>query len=107
ISERARLERELRESEERYRYLVASSPDLVWLTDAEGTLTFVSDAARTMLGSEPTELMGRPYADVFAPSARRDAAIRFRWLARHPSAVHRMALPFLHSAAPEVPGGAN
>ena len=63
ISERARLERELRESEERYRYLVASSPDLVWLTDAEGTLTFVSDAARTMLGSEPTELMGRPYAD--------------------------------------------
>ena len=35
ISERARLERELRESEERYRYLVASSPDLVWLTDAK------------------------------------------------------------------------
>ena len=35
--QRARpLERELRESEERYRYLVASSPDLVWLTDAEG-----------------------------------------------------------------------
>jgi PAS domain-containing protein len=32
----ARLERELRESEERYRYLVASSPDLVWLTDAKG-----------------------------------------------------------------------
>ena len=31
ISERSRLERELRESEERYRYLVASSPDLVWL----------------------------------------------------------------------------
>ena len=102
ISERARLERELRESEERYRYLVASSPDLVWLTDAEGTLTFVSDAARTMLGSEPSELMGRPYADVFAPAARRDAAVRFRWLARHPSAVHRMRLPFLHSDGHEV-----
>ena len=36
ISERERLERELRESEERYRYLVASSPDLVLLTDAAG-----------------------------------------------------------------------
>ena len=68
ISERDRLERELRESEERYRYLVASSPDLVWLTDAEGTLTFISDAARTMLGFEPTELMGRPYAEIFAPT---------------------------------------
>ncbi len=73
ISERARLERELRESEERYRYLVASSPDLVWLTDAKGTLTFVSDAARTMLGIEPTELMGRPYAE---SSPRRRAATR-------------------------------
>src|SRR4029450_9349713 len=36
ISERDRLERELRESEERYRYLVASSPDLAWLTAAKG-----------------------------------------------------------------------
>jgi PAS domain S-box-containing protein len=102
ISERDRLERELRESEERYRYLVASSPDLVWLTDAAGTLTFISDAARTMLGKEPTELMGRPYADIFAPSARRDASIRYRWLARHPSAVHRMRLPFRHADGHDV-----
>ncbi len=102
ISERARLERELRESEERYRYLVASSPDLVWLTDAKGTLTFVSDAARPMLGMDPTELMGRPYAEIFAPSARRDAAVRFRWLTRHPTAVHRMRLPFRHSDGHEV-----
>ena len=102
ISERARLERELRESEERYRYLVASSPDLVWLTDAKGTLTFVSDAARPMLGMDPTELMGLPYAEIFAPSARRDAAVRFRWLSRHPTAVHRMRLPFRHSDGHEV-----
>jgi PAS domain S-box-containing protein len=102
ISERDRLERELRESEERYRYLVASSPDLVWLTDAVGTLTFISDAARTMLGIEPTELMGRPYAEIFAPSARRDATVRFRWLARHPMAVHRMRLPFRHADGHDV-----
>ena len=102
VSERARLERELRESEERYRYLVASSPDLVWLTDADGILTFVSDAARTMLGTEPTELMGNHYAEIFAPAARRDAAVRFRWLASHPSAVHRMRLPFKHADGHEV-----
>ena len=102
ISERARLERELRESEERYRYLVASSPDLVWLTDAGGRLTFVSDAARTMLGYEPTELIGMPYADIFAPTARRDAQVRFRWLAGHPSAVHRMRLPIHHADGHDV-----
>jgi len=102
ISERDRLERELRESEERYRYLVASSPDLVWLTDAEGTLTFISDAARSMLGFEPTDLMGRPYPEIFAPEARRDAMVRFRWLARHPAAVHRMRLPFRHADGRDV-----
>ncbi|HEX6869261.1 MAG TPA: histidine kinase, partial [Candidatus Limnocylindrales bacterium] len=81
---------------------VASSPDLVWLTDAKGTLTFISDAARTMLGIEPTELMGRPYADIFAPGARRDATTRFRWLVRHPTAVHRMRLPFRHADGHDV-----
>ncbi len=55
-----------------------------------------------MLGIEPTELMGRPYAEIFAPSARRDATIRFRWLARHPSAVHRMRLPFRHADGHDV-----
>jgi PAS domain S-box-containing protein len=102
ISERDRLERELRESEERYRYLVASSPDLVWLTDAAGTLTFISDAARSMLGFEPTDLMGRPYPEIFAPEARRDATVRYRWLARHPAAVHRMRLPFRHADGHDV-----
>src|SRR3954452_17386089 len=83
-SERERLERELRDSEERYRYLVAASPDLVWLTDAKGTLTFISDASRTMLGYEPSDLIGRHYVDIFAPSAKRDANVRFRWVASHP-----------------------
>ena len=102
ISERARLERELRESEERYRYLVAASPDLVWLTDEHGSFTFVSDATRTMLGLEPAELIGRHYAEIFAPDARRDATVRFRWLARHPHAVHRMRLPFRHADGHDV-----
>jgi PAS domain S-box-containing protein len=102
VSVRARLERELRESEERYRYLVASSPDLVWVTDENGTFTFISDAARTMLGREPAELIGRPYGKVFAPEAMRDAGIRFRWVARHPTSVHRMRLPFRHADGHDV-----
>ena len=36
ISERLRLERELSHSEERFRYLVQNSPDIVFSTDAEG-----------------------------------------------------------------------
>jgi PAS domain S-box-containing protein len=102
ISERDRLERELRESEERYRYLVASSPDLVWVTDDEGHFTFISDAGRTMIGRDPSELVGRSFQEVFAPEAVRDATVRFRWVARHPTAVHRMRLPFRHADGHDI-----
>ena len=77
IRERERLERELRESEERYRYLVQSSPDLVWMTDDEGRFTFVSDQAEQILGWEPLELLG-PVVRRPRPRdrpARRDRAV--------------------------------
>ena len=95
IGERERLERELRDSEERYRYLVQSSPDLVWMTDDEGCFTFVSDQARTILGWEPEELLGRSFADLAPPEGRRGAVARFRYLQRRPTEAHRSRLKVL------------
>ena len=56
-----------------------------------------------MLGIEPSELMGRPYADIFAPSGptRRDRALPLAGRAI-PSAVHRMRLPFRHADGHDV-----
>ena len=102
ISERERLQRELRSSEERYRYLVSSSPDLVWVTDASGHLIFVSEAAETMLGQPAAALIGRQYWEVFAEPARREAEVRFKWLSRHPTSVHRSRLPFRHADGQDV-----
>ncbi len=102
ISERERLQRELRSSEERYRYLVSSSPDLVWVTDAAGQLVFVSEAAEAILGTSAEALIGRPYWDVFSESARREAEVRFKWLTRHPTSVHRSRLPFRHADGHDV-----
>ena len=103
ISERDRLERELRESEERYRYLVASSPDLVWLTDADGTLTFISDAVRSMLGMRTDRSHGQAVRRDLRPERppRRDASASAGWHAI-PSAVHRMRLPFRHADGHDV-----
>jgi PAS domain S-box-containing protein len=92
ISERERLEIELRDSEERYRYLVQSSPDLVWMTDDEGRLTFVSDQSGSILGWEPEELIGRSFAELAPPDERRASLARFRALRHRPAEVHRTRL---------------
>jgi PAS domain S-box-containing protein len=89
VSEQARLERELRDSEERYRYLVQASPDLVWMTDAEGRFTFVSDQAEAIIGWQPHELLGREFADITPPAERRAALIAFRTVRRRPTRVQR------------------
>ncbi len=95
ISERVRLERELQGSEQRYRYLVQSSPDLVWVTDEEGRFTFVSDTALEILGMTPEEMLGRSFEDLAPEGTSRNALARFRWLQRHPTRVHRSQIPVL------------
>ena len=92
VGERERLERELRDSEERYRYLVQASPDLVWMTDDDGRLTFVSDQSGAILGWEPEELIGRSFTEIAPPEERRASLARFRALRRRPSEVHRTRL---------------
>jgi PAS domain S-box-containing protein len=89
VRERERLESELRESEERYRYLVQASPDLVWMTDAQGRFTFVSDQAEQLLGWAPGELTGLPFAALEPQNGGRGLLARFRWLQRRPTEVFR------------------
>ncbi len=53
------LER-LSESEERYRFVVESSPDVVFATDEMGRFTLVSDAVERLTGRHASELIGLP-----------------------------------------------
>src|SRR5204863_2021148 len=64
MSERDRLERDLRESEERFRFLIANSPDIIFSIDPEGGFSYVSDTVRRSLGVEPDDLTGAPFADL-------------------------------------------
>ena len=66
-SEQERLERELRESEERYRFLVENSPDVVFATDADGRFTFISEAIEAMTGYSPSEAVDQHFSMLVQP----------------------------------------
>ena len=50
ITNRKQAEDALRQSEERFRNMADSAPNIIWLTDAEGRLTFINRAYLDFLG---------------------------------------------------------
>ena len=64
ITQQERLERELRELQERYRFLVENAPDVVFSTDAEGNFTFMSEAMERISGWKPEEVIGGHFSRV-------------------------------------------
>jgi len=63
LAEKRRIIQLLVESEKRYRDLVETSHDLIWITDAQGRFTFLNSAAHDILGLAPKDLVGRCFFD--------------------------------------------
>jgi len=54
----------LEKSEALHRYIVNSSPDIVFMLDAEGRFCFVNSKIESMLGYKPTELCGQHFRHI-------------------------------------------
>jgi diguanylate cyclase (GGDEF)-like protein/PAS domain S-box-containing protein len=60
--ENRRISQRLENSEKMYRYLVDSSPDIIYTLNHEGCFTFVNDRAYQLLGFTREELIGSHYS---------------------------------------------
>jgi len=62
------------ESEERRKYFVEHSGNIIYRTSTEGVFTFLNPAVETVLGYAPDELAGRSSLDLIAPEWRQRVA---------------------------------
>ncbi len=54
----------LASSEERYRYLVKNSPDIIYILDENGRFEYISDAVQSLLGYDPQGLIGEHFSTI-------------------------------------------
>jgi diguanylate cyclase (GGDEF)-like protein/PAS domain S-box-containing protein len=73
VRDRLRLERRsramehrLEHSEQLHRFVVDSSPDIIYMLDAHGRFVFVNQRVETLLGIPRDEVIGRPYTSLVA-----------------------------------------
>ncbi|MDW4499937.1 chemotaxis protein CheB [Sulfitobacter sp. D35] len=74
ISRQKRLERNLAERFEQYRVLGESIPFGVWITDAEGKLTYVSQSFLDLIGMTEDEASGFGWIDCLEEATREETA---------------------------------
>ena len=65
IAKYERTERALRESEKKYRDLVNNSPDVLYRTDTEGRIVYISPQVEEAAGYTAQEVLGKKMADQF------------------------------------------
>ena len=78
ITQRKILERELKESEERYRTMVESAHDMVAIIGEDYRLKYVNKKAEELTGYSREELRGMDFRDLLDKGSRRLVLDRFR-----------------------------
>lgn len=86
LGERETQAAALRESEARFRHMADSAPALIWMTDADGHVTFANMHYEHMFGRPAADILGEGWADIVLPEdlERHTAAFFAAFQARAP-----------------------
>lgn len=71
ITERARIEHSLKESEKHYRLLADNSTDVIWTMEMHGHFTYASPSLKHLMGIEVEEFLTYSPWDLLTPSSKR------------------------------------
>jgi PAS domain S-box-containing protein len=83
VTERREAERALSESQARYRSIVETAHEGIWMTDARERTTFVNQRMAEMLGYTVEEMQGRPILEFVDKESRAEVAQKLeRWRQR-------------------------
>ena len=73
ITERKRAEEALHESEERFRDVADHAPMMVWVTESDGSCSFISKSWYEFTGEEPESALGYAWTNSLHPDDQSDA----------------------------------
>ena len=72
IEARKKVEKALRESEQRFKQVVESADEWIWEVDAQGKYTYSSPVVEKILGHSAEEVLGKYFYDFFLPEEREE-----------------------------------
>ncbi|MEO8382327.1 MAG: PAS domain S-box protein [Acidobacteriota bacterium] len=78
VTDRARAQKALAASEQRYRALVEDVTDILYTVDAEGRFASLSRSFERSTGYRAEDWIGKPFADLFMPQSRPAAMDHFQ-----------------------------
>jgi PAS domain S-box-containing protein len=96
VSERVRVEEELRRSEEKFRNMIESSRDVIAVVDQEGRSFYVSPSIRRVMGYAPEEWLRRDFLELIHPEEREAARRGFEQLKTNPGGSLSAQVRALH-----------